>query len=156
MYYNICSLWMSWWHIKPATSPLIAMDDCSKIFQLAYSLYLRSPAVVPVCHSSPHTFKWMKMIEECNITCLTFFFFFFWGFLCVFFSSLSLPCHIRRVKEFGISPSDIPFSQSGGGGGRSELSPTYEYDCLISRPPTPPLTTPHPSQHFTTVMAINH
>uniref|UniRef100_A0A3P8R578 Kinesin-like protein n=1 Tax=Astatotilapia calliptera TaxID=8154 RepID=A0A3P8R578_ASTCA len=36
--------------------------------------------------------------------------------------------YANRVKEFGISPSDIPFSQSGGGGGRSELSPTYEYD----------------------------
>ncbi|XP_063334096.1 kinesin-like protein KIF2A isoform X3 [Pelmatolapia mariae] len=34
--------------------------------------------------------------------------------------------YANRVKEFGISPSDIPFSQSGGGGGRSELSPTYE------------------------------
>ncbi|KAL1266146.1 hypothetical protein QQF64_001821 [Cirrhinus molitorella] len=34
--------------------------------------------------------------------------------------------YANRVKEFGISPSDIPFSQ--GGGGRSELSPTYEYD----------------------------
>ncbi|KAM8854139.1 kinesin-like protein KIF2A [Synchiropus picturatus] len=32
--------------------------------------------------------------------------------------------YANRVKEFGISPSDIPFSQSGGG--RSELSPTYE------------------------------
>uniref|UniRef100_A0A096LYP6 Kinesin-like protein n=1 Tax=Poecilia formosa TaxID=48698 RepID=A0A096LYP6_POEFO len=36
--------------------------------------------------------------------------------------------YANRVKEFGISPSDIPFSQGGGGGGRSELSPTYEYD----------------------------
>ncbi|XP_026211809.1 kinesin-like protein KIF2A [Anabas testudineus] len=34
--------------------------------------------------------------------------------------------YANRVKEFGISPSDIPFTQSGGGGGRSELSPTYE------------------------------
>uniref|UniRef100_A0A3P9KZV3 Kinesin-like protein n=1 Tax=Oryzias latipes TaxID=8090 RepID=A0A3P9KZV3_ORYLA len=34
--------------------------------------------------------------------------------------------YANRVKEFGISPSDIPFSQSGGGGGRSELSPTYK------------------------------
>ncbi|XP_069557758.1 kinesin-like protein KIF2A [Brachyistius frenatus] len=34
--------------------------------------------------------------------------------------------YANRVKEFGISPSDIPFSQSGGGGSRSELSPTYE------------------------------
>ncbi|XP_036435311.1 kinesin-like protein KIF2A isoform X2 [Colossoma macropomum] len=34
--------------------------------------------------------------------------------------------YANRVKEFGISPSDIPFSQ--GGGSRSELSPTYEYD----------------------------
>lgn len=30
------------------------------------------------------------------------------------------------VKEFGISPSDIPFSQ--GSGSRSDLSPSYEYD----------------------------
>lgn len=42
-------------------------------------------------------------------------------FLCLFLSH-----HVSRVKEFGISPSDIPFSQSGGGGGRSELSPSYE------------------------------
>ncbi|KAI1900157.1 hypothetical protein AGOR_G00047120 [Albula goreensis] len=34
--------------------------------------------------------------------------------------------YANRVKEFGISPSDIPFSQNAGG--RSELSPTYEYD----------------------------
>ena len=32
----------------------------------------------------------------------------------------------RRVKEFGISPSDIPFSQ--GSGSRPDLSPSYEYD----------------------------
>ena len=31
-----------------------------------------------------------------------------------------------RVKEFGISPSDIPFSQ--GSGSRPDLSPSYEYD----------------------------
>ncbi|XP_062291193.1 kinesin-like protein KIF2A [Scomber scombrus] len=41
--------------------------------------------------------------------------------------------YANRVKEFGISPSDIPFTQSGGGGGRSELSPTYEYRCNIYR-----------------------
>ncbi|XP_052422589.1 kinesin-like protein KIF2A isoform X1 [Carassius gibelio] len=40
--------------------------------------------------------------------------------------------YANRVKEFGISPSDIPFSQ--GGGGRSELSPTYEYDDFASSP----------------------
>ncbi|XP_064153066.1 kinesin-like protein KIF2A isoform X1 [Anguilla rostrata] len=34
--------------------------------------------------------------------------------------------YANRVKEFGISPSDIPFSQNAGG--RAELSPTYEYD----------------------------
>ncbi len=39
---------------------------------------------------------------------------------------------VFRVKEFGISPSDIPFSQ--GGGGRSELSPTYEYDDFATSP----------------------
>ncbi|XP_030632562.1 kinesin-like protein KIF2A isoform X3 [Chanos chanos] len=40
--------------------------------------------------------------------------------------------YANRVKEFGISPSDIPFSQ--GGGNRSELSPTYEYDDCLSPP----------------------
>ncbi|GAA6107747.1 kinesin-like protein KIF2A isoform X9 [Tachysurus ichikawai] len=40
--------------------------------------------------------------------------------------------YANRVKEFGISPSDIPFSQ--GGSGRSELSPTYEYDDFASSP----------------------
>ncbi|KAF7646160.1 hypothetical protein LDENG_00192070, partial [Lucifuga dentata] len=34
--------------------------------------------------------------------------------------------YANRVKEFGISPSDIPFSHGRSGGGRSELSPTYE------------------------------
>ncbi|GAA6219169.1 kinesin-like protein KIF2A isoform X1 [Lates japonicus] len=42
--------------------------------------------------------------------------------------------YANRVKEFGISPSDIPFSQSGGGGGRSELSPTYEVKELTVDP----------------------
>ncbi|KAG5835092.1 hypothetical protein ANANG_G00268460 [Anguilla anguilla] len=43
--------------------------------------------------------------------------------------------YANRVKEFGISPSDIPFSQSGGGGGgRSELSPTYEYEDFSTSP----------------------
>uniref|UniRef100_A0A8C8I8N2 Kinesin-like protein n=1 Tax=Oncorhynchus tshawytscha TaxID=74940 RepID=A0A8C8I8N2_ONCTS len=38
--------------------------------------------------------------------------------------------YANRVKEFGISPSDIPFSQQqgGGGGGRAELSPTNTYE----------------------------
>ncbi|KAG7322524.1 hypothetical protein KOW79_013870 [Hemibagrus wyckioides] len=40
--------------------------------------------------------------------------------------------YANRVKEFGISPSDIPFSQ--GGGGRSELSPTYEVKELTVDP----------------------
>ncbi|XP_067289196.1 kinesin-like protein KIF2A isoform X1 [Pseudorasbora parva] len=40
--------------------------------------------------------------------------------------------YANRVKEFGISPSDIPFTQ--GGGGRSELSPTYEYDDFATSP----------------------
>lgn len=65
-------------------------------------------------------------VELNNITWSSpFLLFFFWG--------LSFSCHVFRVKEFGISPSDIPFSQSGGGGGRSELSPTYEYDHFILR-----------------------
>ncbi|XP_029024537.1 kinesin-like protein KIF2A [Betta splendens] len=42
--------------------------------------------------------------------------------------------YANRVKEFGISPSDIPFTQSGGGGGRSELSPTYEVKELSVDP----------------------
>ncbi|XP_020340545.1 kinesin-like protein KIF2A isoform X1 [Oncorhynchus kisutch] len=46
--------------------------------------------------------------------------------------------YANRVKEFGISPSDIPFSQQqgGGGGGRAELSPTntYEYDDFPNSP----------------------
>ncbi|KAM9541049.1 kinesin-like protein KIF2A isoform 2-T2 [Salvelinus alpinus] len=39
--------------------------------------------------------------------------------------------YANRVKEFGISPSDIPFSQQqgGGGGGRAELSPTNTYEA---------------------------
>ncbi|KAL7828816.1 hypothetical protein SRHO_G00324500 [Serrasalmus rhombeus] len=40
--------------------------------------------------------------------------------------------YANRVKEFGISPSDIPFSQ--GGGSRSELSPTYEVKELTVDP----------------------
>uniref|UniRef100_A0A8C7NZ64 Kinesin-like protein n=1 Tax=Oncorhynchus mykiss TaxID=8022 RepID=A0A8C7NZ64_ONCMY len=44
----------------------------------------------------------------------------------------------RTCMEFGISPSDIPFSQQqgGGGGGRAELSPTntYEYDDFPNSP----------------------
>ncbi|KAM6986775.1 kinesin-like protein KIF2A [Aplochiton taeniatus] len=42
--------------------------------------------------------------------------------------------YANRVKEFGISPSDIPFSQTGSGGGRSELSPTYEYEDFSTSP----------------------
>ncbi|KAM6975623.1 kinesin-like protein KIF2A [Tautogolabrus adspersus] len=42
--------------------------------------------------------------------------------------------YANRVKEFGISPSDIPFSQSGGGGSRSELSPTFEVKELTVDP----------------------
>ncbi|KAK6306269.1 hypothetical protein J4Q44_G00231940 [Coregonus suidteri] len=40
--------------------------------------------------------------------------------------------YANRVKEFGISPSDIPFSQ--GGGSCSELSPTYEAKELTVDP----------------------
>ncbi|XP_034403490.1 kinesin-like protein KIF2A [Cyclopterus lumpus] len=40
--------------------------------------------------------------------------------------------YANRVKEFGISPSDIPFSQSGGS--RSELSPSYEAKELTVEP----------------------
>ncbi|KAI2661874.1 Kinesin-like protein KIF2A [Labeo rohita] len=40
--------------------------------------------------------------------------------------------YANRVKEFGISPSDIPFSQ--GGGSRSEPSPTYEVKELTVDP----------------------
>ena len=80
-----------------------------------------------------------KKVEFISHMCSTtwsspFFFFFFFFFFFSFFSGfVSLSRHVSRVKEFGISPSDIPFSQSGGGGGRSELSPTYEYDHFIQR-----------------------
>ncbi|XP_076019748.1 kinesin-like protein KIF2A [Genypterus blacodes] len=40
--------------------------------------------------------------------------------------------YANRVKEFGISPSDIPFSQSRNVGGRSELSPTFEYEYITT------------------------
>lgn len=45
-----------------------------------------------------------------------------------------LPC---RVKEFGISPSDIPFSQ-GSQGGRPDHSPTntFEYDDFAATSPS--------------------
>lgn len=53
-----------------------------------------------------------------------------------------------RVKEFGISPSDIPFSQ-GGQGSRSELSPTntFEYDDFAATSPSRSST---PPKHSTT------
>lgn len=38
--------------------------------------------------------------------------------------------YANRVKEFGISPSDIPFTQGGGGGGQVELAKTYELQEL--------------------------
>ncbi|XP_076019747.1 kinesin-like protein KIF2A [Genypterus blacodes] len=41
-----------------------------------------------------------------------------------------------RVKEFGISASDIPFSQSRSVGGPSELSPTFEGKALSLDPTT--------------------
>ncbi|XP_078240684.1 kinesin-like protein KIF2A isoform X5 [Pogona vitticeps] len=40
--------------------------------------------------------------------------------------------YANRVKEFGISPSDIPFSQ--GSGSRSDLSPSYEVKELTVDP----------------------
>ncbi|KAK1801483.1 hypothetical protein P4O66_022747 [Electrophorus voltai] len=40
--------------------------------------------------------------------------------------------YANRVKEFGISPSDIPFSQ--GAGSRSDLSPAYEVKELTVDP----------------------
>ncbi|XP_031164871.1 kinesin-like protein KIF2A isoform X1 [Sander lucioperca] len=45
--------------------------------------------------------------------------------------------YANRVKEFGISPSDIPFSQ-GGQGSRSEHSPTntFEYDDFADTSPS--------------------
>ncbi|XP_036383018.1 kinesin-like protein KIF2A isoform X2 [Megalops cyprinoides] len=42
--------------------------------------------------------------------------------------------YANRVKEFGISPSDIPFSQAAGS--RSDLSPTYEVKELTVDPNT--------------------
>uniref|UniRef100_A0A4W4FET6 Kinesin-like protein n=1 Tax=Electrophorus electricus TaxID=8005 RepID=A0A4W4FET6_ELEEL len=49
---------------------------------------------------------------------------FYFYLLSLLFSCFSFGC--SRVKEFGISPSDIPFSQ--GAGSRSDLSPAYEYE----------------------------
>uniref|UniRef100_A0A671UUM3 Kinesin-like protein n=1 Tax=Sparus aurata TaxID=8175 RepID=A0A671UUM3_SPAAU len=45
--------------------------------------------------------------------------------------------YANRVKEFGISPSDIPFSQSGQGS-RPDLSPTntFEYDDFAATSPS--------------------
>ncbi|XP_028433472.1 kinesin-like protein KIF2A isoform X1 [Perca flavescens] len=45
--------------------------------------------------------------------------------------------YANRVKEFGISPSDIPFSQ-GGQGSRSEHSPTntFDYDDFADTSPS--------------------
>ncbi|XP_019956612.1 kinesin-like protein KIF2A isoform X2 [Paralichthys olivaceus] len=45
--------------------------------------------------------------------------------------------YANRVKEFGISPSDIPFSQ-GGQGSRPDLSPTntFEYDDFAATSPS--------------------
>lgn len=49
----------------------------------------------------------------------------------------SLRARCRRVKEFGISPSDIPFSQ-GSQGSRPDLSPTstFEYDDFAATSPS--------------------
>lgn len=143
MNYNICDLWMSWWHIKPVTSLL--MDDCKiKIFWLAYqSSSLRSLALVPVCHSSPHTFKWMKMIEVCNITCLTFFF--FWGFLCVFFLLCLSPATSAEWRSLGLVPQTFPSPRAGAEG------------VALSSPPLTSMIAPsgvqspshlHPTRHL--------
>ncbi|XP_056274284.1 kinesin-like protein KIF2A isoform X2 [Pseudoliparis swirei] len=45
--------------------------------------------------------------------------------------------YANRVKEFGISPSDIPFSQCGQGS-RSDISPTntFEYDDFAATSPS--------------------
>lgn len=53
--------------------------------------------------------------------------------LTFYLSFLLIPC-CSRVKEFGISPSDIPFSQ---GGSRSGLSPTCEYEHKLIYPASP-------------------
>lgn len=54
--------------------------------------------------------------------------------LCFLHLLSALPC---RVKEFGISPSDIPFSQ-GGQGSRPDHSPTntFEYDDFAATSPS--------------------
>uniref|UniRef100_A0A8C8MAU8 Kinesin-like protein n=1 Tax=Oncorhynchus tshawytscha TaxID=74940 RepID=A0A8C8MAU8_ONCTS len=65
--------------------------------------------------------------------------------------------YANRVKEFGISPSDIPFSQQqgGGGGGRAELSPTntYEYDDFPNSPTRSLLSTTSTSYHHVPVLS---
>uniref|UniRef100_A0A8C7NZK0 Kinesin-like protein n=1 Tax=Oncorhynchus mykiss TaxID=8022 RepID=A0A8C7NZK0_ONCMY len=69
---------------------------------------------------------------------------------------VSLSPSPNRVKEFGISPSDIPFSQQqgGGGGGRAELSPTntYEYDDFPNSPTRSLLSTTSTSYHHVPVL----
>lgn len=54
--------------------------------------------------------------------------------LCFLHLLSALPC---RVKEFGISPSDIPFSQ-GSQGSRPDHSPTntFEYDDFAATSPS--------------------
>ncbi|CAL8296901.1 unnamed protein product [Gadus morhua 'NCC'] len=46
--------------------------------------------------------------------------------------------YANRVKEFGISPSDIPFSQQGGQGSRPDHSPTntFDYDDFVATSPS--------------------
>lgn len=64
-------------------------------------------------------------------------------FVSLFSPALCLLCALVwlvplcRVKEFGISPSDIPFSQSGQGS-RPDLSPTntFEYDDFAATSPS--------------------
>ncbi|XP_029572669.1 kinesin-like protein KIF2A isoform X1 [Salmo trutta] len=65
--------------------------------------------------------------------------------------------YANRVKEFGISPSDIPFSQGGGSRSElSELSPTYEYDDFATSPSRVKELTVDPNQVIEGVRPNTH
>uniref|UniRef100_A0A8C6PI59 Kinesin-like protein n=1 Tax=Nothobranchius furzeri TaxID=105023 RepID=A0A8C6PI59_NOTFU len=65
--------------------------------------------------------------------------------------------YANRVKEFGISPSDIPFSQ-GSQGGRPEHSPTntFEYDEFAATSPSRSSTAQSATLHAHTNALIQH
>lgn len=69
----------------------------------------------------------------------------------------SLRARCRRVKEFGISPSDIPFSQ-GSQGSRADLSPTstFEYDDFAATSPSRSSACHSTATHTQTTYTYTH